>query len=232
MAATETARSMACPICGGKKFEDYRARRNERCARCKSNFRTRAAWLLLTDLCKVTPSHRIAHFAPERSIADRLIPLCGANYETYDFDPSRYSYANAKPCNLCADLKNFEQGAYDIVMHNHILEHLPCNYTMVLLGLHALLKSGGYHVFSVPISDGYSGSDMNPDLSGEEKLERFGQADHIRRFGLSDYRVELTPILEIPADYDISQYIDRNKLLAANVPAHRWQRDVFIVRKG
>lgn len=235
MVMQDTAIEVACPICGGRAFEAVKNRPNDRCSGCGSLRRTRAVWLLLSDHCKVMPAHRIAHFAPEKAISDKLMPLCGANYEAYDFAPARYKFANAKKIDLCTDLGALEDGGYDLVIHNHVLEHVPCNYTVVLLGLHALLKPGGYHVFSVPILSGHSGSDMDPALTRGQKLERFGQHDHIRRFGKDDFHIELGSILGITRDYNLSRYVPADRLLASNVPPAYWQAQatgtVFVVRK-
>lgn len=227
---------MACPLCGGTTFEAVKNRPNARCTGCRSLVRGRSTWLLLEHVCKIGPTHRIAHFAPERAIAAKLMPLCEANYETYDFAPDLYGFAKARACNLCTDLEKFEKSAYDVVIHNHILEHLPCNYTVVLQGLHALLKPGGHHIFSVPLLAGYSASNLNPKLGREERHKRFGQFDHLRRFGKEDFHMELGPVLGITRDYDLSNHVPAAVLCAANVPPPNWRAQaagtVFVVRKS
>jgi hypothetical protein len=224
-----------CPLCGGRTFEPVRARPNARCATCRSVYRTRSAWLLLTEYCRVSPSQRIAHFAPERPIALKLRELCGESYEAYDIDPAAFAFAQARKMDLCADLGELERGAYDIVIHNHVIEHLPCNYTMVLLGLHALLKPGGFHVFSCPLLKGYSRSDLSPALSGAEREKLFGQNDHVRRFGQRDFDRTLGMVFGLTAAYSLADYVPAEVLLEANVPAFRWTIEagtVFVVRKA
>lgn len=235
MALQDTEMKMKCPFCGGTAFEAIKNRPNERCTGCGSLRRTRSTWLLLSDYCRVKSTDRVAHFAPEKPISDKLVPLCGSNYEAYDLSPEKYKFANARKFDLCRDLKSLKTGTYDIVVHNHVLEHVPCNYTTVLLGLDSLLKPGGFHVFSVPVLKGYSGSDLNPTLTSEQRNRRFGQHDHIRRFGKDDFDVELGAILGITREYNLSDYIPADRLISANIPPSHWQAQatgtVFVVRK-
>jgi phosphoglycolate phosphatase len=225
-----------CPICGGEEFVEVRGRPADRCRKCRALTRTRTAWLVLTEVCRVGPGTRLLHFAPEPALAPRLHAICGEGYAPYDLNNERYSYPfPVGHCNLCTDVpRMFEPGSFDVVMHNHVLEHLPCNYTIVLQRLHALLRPGGYHVFSFPIgSKGYYRSDMTPDLPEHERRRRFGQGDHIRRFTRNDFEQTVGMVFGLTGDYSLTDYIPAATLSAAAIPPPRWtleQGPVFIVR--
>ncbi len=225
---------LKCPICNSSKFEDFNGRTNDRCSSCKAMMRTRSAWLLLMEHCRLAPGMRMAHFAPERPITERLRDLLGAGYEAYDYAPNAYPNAQALQCDLCSDLHRFAEGTYDVVMHNHVLEHLPCNYTVVAQKLHALLKPGGFHVFSVPLTGKFTCSDLSPDLTKEDRTTRFGQYDHLRQFGRKDFDRHIGMIFPGLLGYNLSKYVNEAKLRAANITPQRWSIEagntVFVVR--
>ena len=120
-------------------------------------------------------------------------------------------------------------------MHNHVLEHLPCNYTVVLQKLHALLKPGGYHVFSFPVGrSGSYRSDLSPSLGARERRLRFGQKDHIRRFTRVDFDRTVGMVFDLDHTYSLARFIPEDRLLAAQIPPPRWTLEmgpVFIVPK-
>ena len=224
-----------CPLCGGSAFQDVRGRTLEGCVQCGSLARTRSAWLLLTRCCNVSRSSRIAHFAPEKQIGSKLAALCGRNYEPYDLFPEKFPFMKVRTFDLCRDLPKLETGTYDVVLHNHVIEHVPCNYTMVLLGLHQLLRPGGFHVFSCPVQDGYTRGDLNPDMPEEARRKRFGQSDHLRRFGRADFDATLGMVLGLQSSYSLADHVPEADLLRANIPPARWTIEsgtVFVVRKS
>lgn len=231
--------TMECPLCGGFEFVDFKGRGPVRCAACGSVPRTRIAWLLLRDYANLKPGSRVAHFAPEPAIARHLHTLCGAGYEPYDLDPSRYQknmpFVGVSRCDLCADLDGFEVGSYDAVVHNHVMEHLPCNYVIILQKLQALLKVGGVQVFSVPISHGHTRSDLSPGLKPEYRTKNFGQWDHLVKFGAADHDMNLGMVFGQTNDaYHLEDLLGEPALQRANVPPAQWRPSgstVFAVRK-
>lgn len=236
---TDTMQDMECPLCGSKRFKDFRKRKQVQCADCSSLPRTRASWLALRDYAKLKANARVAHFAPEAALARCLNNLCGKGYEPYDFDPKRYQpqlpFTAVSACNLCDSLSSFQAGAYDAIVHNHVLEHLPCNYTIVLLRLHALLKPGGVHVFSVPVLKGYTKSDLRPSLSADTRIKEFGHPEHVRYFGTEDHDQNLGMVFgQTMESYRLEDYINSSTLLRANVLPPTWRASgegVFVVAK-
>lgn len=226
-----------CPLCESPRFKDFRGRQGVRCADCASLPRTRATWLVLRDYLRLRPGARVAHFAPEAPLAKKLHALCGDGYEPYDFDPARYQsvipFCRIRRCDLCADLPGFTLGGYDAVIHNHVIEHLPCNYTVVLQRLQALLKPGGAQIFSVPVLAGYSKSDLGPEPTPDERSKRYGQWDHVRRFGREDHDANLGMVFgHTVAGYRLEQFVTPAELTRANIAPAQWRatgEGVFVV---
>lgn len=170
-----------CNLCGSIEFGDSPRTPGSKCAGCGSLERGRWCWLHLERI-GVKSGARVAHFAPDRGLAERLLAICGDGYEAYDIAPEAYHHVPTRRFNLCRD--RLEIGAYDFVIHNHVLEHVRCNWAAVLIGLHRALKPTGYHLFSVPFNAGRYSEDMT--AHPEERLARFGQKGHVRNFGTKD----------------------------------------------
>jgi phosphoglycolate phosphatase len=115
------------------------------------------------------------------------------------------------------------------------MEHLPCNVTAILWHLHEALSPTGYHIFSVPILPGFYEETLFP-VSEEEKTKRFGQFDHVRRFGSEDLDRSLGMLFSLPKTYDLTQKFSASELDTANIPEPArkgWTgHSVFILRKS
>jgi len=228
--------SPECPFCGGDTFEEIPRHGIGRCIQCNAKIRHRAAYVLLKEFCQIDKNSKIAHFAPEPQISSKLNEMCGENYTAYDFNNTRYKLGfEVRHCDLCKDIKSLPQAHYDVVMHNHVLEHVPCNYTIVLQQLHGLLKPGGVHIFSFPVYPGsYYREDQNPGVSREARTRLYNQKDHLRLFGGRDFEQMVGRIFDLTNDYSLAQLVAPEKLLAAGIPPKRWVASgstVFAVRK-
>ena len=227
-----------CPSCGGAEFEDLRGRKAALCPTCRSVERNRVARLFIDKHVKPQTGWRVLHIAPENDMARHLKTLCGDGYEPVDFDPEFYARRINMPVkgiDLCKDAQTLPSEHYDLVMHNHVLEHLPCNYTLVLQHLHRAVRKGGFHLFSAPIQGGHSREDFDPGMTPEQRKASFVQHDHIRRFGRADFDLTLGPILGLTSDYTLRTYFSAEELLGANVPERLWRcsgASVFMVIKA
>jgi phosphoglycolate phosphatase len=223
-AQVEVTRS--CPLCGGGIFREYKKRPLAECASCKAKTRIRVAALFLTKVIKLQPGQRVLHFAPEPQIYQLVYPIVGDGYEPCDFDPARYEKRLPIPIrrfDLCSDARDLPSDTYDLVMHNHVLEHVPCNWTLVLQHLQRAVKPGGAQLFSVPISlnRGYE-EDLNPKLSEAERNKRFMQGDHLRRFGRKDFAQTLGAVFDIPDTYSLEHYFTAEELHRAGIWHELW----------
>jgi SAM-dependent methyltransferase len=147
--------------------------------------RTRLLWLILTRFDLFRPGLRVLHIAPELALAKRYSELCGDRYHACDIDPSRYSsrFTQVRPLDLCSDLVKLPSRSFDVIIHNHVLEHLRCDVEPVLEELERILAPGGHHFFSTPVSGELTREDLSDNLTPQHRLLLFGQADHYRVFG-------------------------------------------------
>ena len=150
--------------------------------------RHRLLWLYLkneTDF--FSAKKKVLHFAPEQCFLKRFRKLGNLDYTTTDL-LSPIADVKADICNL-----PFEDNSYDIILCNHVLEHISDD-TKAMQELYRVMKTGGYGIFQIP-------QDLNRDVTFEDdsitdKTERakiFGQYDHVRVYG-RDYFDKLCSI--------------------------------------
>jgi ubiquinone/menaquinone biosynthesis C-methylase UbiE len=117
----------------------------------------------------------------------RFRKLKNLDYTTTDL-LSPIADVKADICNL-----PFEDNAFDVILCNHVLEHIP-NDEKAMHELYRVMKPGGFGVFQIP-------QDLNREQTFEDhtitdKKERakiFGQYDHVRIYG-RDYFDKLRSI--------------------------------------
>ena len=150
--------------------------------------RHRLLWLYLkneTDF--FSAPKKVLHFAPEQAFYKRFRALKNLDYTTTDL-LSPLADVKADICNL-----PFEANSFDVILCNHVLEHIPDD-TKAMQELYRILKPGGMGVFQIP-------QDLSRDITFEDdtitdKKERakiFGQYDHVRVYG-RDYFDKLRAI--------------------------------------
>lgn len=209
---------MRCNICEGTRFGHQGTRENVRCLNCSSLERTRAIKLHLDRLDAPSRGDRILHIAPERGIAEFLRERAGDGYEAVDLFPDLFPHVAARRFDLCTDAAGLPSAEYDLILHSHVLEHVPCNWTMVLLHLHRALKPGGHHLFAIPILSGHFEESLAP-LPKEEAVRRFGQDDHVRRLGRADLERTLGMVFAGDlAEHALDRWFDAAILNAASIP--------------
>jgi hypothetical protein len=190
--------------------------------------RARVASLICRKI--VNPGARVLHFAPEVSLARQLVAVCGSGYEPVDINPPRYAklagVATVTRFDMCEDEP---KGVYDLIIHNHVLEHVPCDYGAVLRRLHAAIRPGGGQLFSVPMAAPSYREDLDPSLSKEERTRRFGQYDHLRLFAVSDFAERLGVHVGLDAGYRLTDVLSPAELRRAAIP-EPWGRALVDLR--
>lgn len=150
--------------------------------------RHRLLWLYLkneTDF--FSRDLKVLHFAPEQAFYNQFKKQKNLNYTTTDLE-SPLADVKADICNL-----PFENDAYDIILCNHVLEHIPDD-TKAMKELYRVLKPGGMAILQIP--QDLSREKTFEDNSITDKAERakiFGQYDHVRVYG-RDYFDKLRSI--------------------------------------
>jgi len=192
---------VTCPVCekSFKKFLPYgriKPRENALCPSCLSLERHRLMWLYLKERTPffTRPLH-VLHIAPEACFIKRFEKVHGDRYITADIESP---LAKVK-----MDIHQipFEKNTFDVVLCNHVLEHVQDDIK-AMSEIHRVLKPGGFAILQIPFFNPI------PDVTFEDptivdKRERekiFGQDDHVRKYG-HDYperikRAGLTPMAE------------------------------------
>lgn len=143
--------------------------------------RHRLLWLYLRQETNFfTKYHKVLHFAPEQAFYKRFKNMKNLEYTTTDLN-SPLADVKADICNL-----PFEDNSFDIVLCNHVLEHIPDD-VKAMQELYRVMKVGGMGIFQIP--QDLSRETTFEDNSITDKKERakiFGQYDHVRVYG-KDY---------------------------------------------
>lgn len=185
---------------------------------------------VLCPVCGSVARHRIlalwcdAHFQRLRG-ADIL-------YFAPEYGMMLWMKRNGVHCTT-ADLKNradlqldiqntgLDSESYDIVICNHVLEHVG-NFRAALREIYRILRPAGLFLCSFPMDPKVELLDEDASITtAERRLQRFGQVDHLRVFGMnagrfleeagfrvqeikgSDCPDEILPVVG-PADYDMN----------------------------
>lgn len=130
---------------------------------------------------------KVLHFAPEQAFYTRFRNQKNLDYTTTDlFSP--LADVKADICNL-----PFEDNQYDIILCNHVLEHIPDD-TKAMHELYRVLKPGGMGIFQIP-QDLLRATTFSDDsiTDKKERAKVFGQYDHVRVYG-RDYFEKLRSI--------------------------------------
>jgi SAM-dependent methyltransferase len=139
-----------CPCCGyrGASFLSVhnRARTawNSACPQCDSRSRHRGLSVLIPQLlARRAPRPRILHFAPEEVLRRVVEPLAGV-YHTSDFAMEGVTYPHE-------DLTRSQlpAAAYDVVLCNHVLEHIEDDAAAVA-SLARVLIPDGLAIVTIP----------------------------------------------------------------------------------
>ncbi|MEG4227518.1 hypothetical protein QUA35_10110 [Microcoleus sp. N9_B2] len=196
----EATLSICCPICQSVKFQAFNGRENARCLGCLSVERTRLLWMVLERLDIIKPGIRVLHFAPELPLLMRFHSLLGDRYHPCDLDPLRYKsrYCHIFPINMCQDLQKMPSELFDLIIHNHVLEHICCSVEDTLVELNRIMKKNSHHFFTVFFGGATTIEDLSPSLTGEQRSKQFGQHDHVRSFGKEDFPALLKRVWNVP----------------------------------
>jgi SAM-dependent methyltransferase len=195
--------NVTCPVCekSFRKFLPYgriKPRPNALCPNCLSLERHRLIWLYLnerTDFFKA--SAEILHIAPEACFIKRFEKIHGKHYITADIESP---LAKVK-----MDIHKipFEDNKFDVVLCNHVLEHVEDDI-MAMREINRVLKTGGFAILQVPffhpVPDVTQQDNTITDPRERERL--FGQDDHVRKYG-KDYskRMQLAGLKPLEDNY-------------------------------
>ncbi len=167
-----------CPICGYHGIfisVGHPGRWDARCLNCGSRERHRLLHLWITEGGgDKLAGKRILHFAPEKAFMRRM--RGNKLYETADLMQAGVSHR--------VDITDTKlpDAAYDVVMANHVLEHIPDDRA-AMRELFRLLKPGGIALLTVPINPTRPTYENPSVTSPSERWAHFSAHDHLRYYG-------------------------------------------------
>ncbi len=176
-----------CPICGyhGTFISvGHPGRWDARCLNCGARERHRLLHLWITENGgDKLAGKRILHFAPEKAFMRRMRD--NSLYETADLMQTGVTHQ------LDITDTKLPGATYDIVMANHVLEHIPDDRA-AMRELFRILKPGGIALLSTPINATRRTTYENPAIvSHPARWAHFSAHDHVRYYGL-DFADRLT----------------------------------------
>ena len=179
--------TVSCPVCekSYKTFLPYGygkgIRDNRLCPGCLTLERHRLLWMYLKNKTNLfTDNLKFLHIAPEQPFYKRFRKMKNLEYITADLESP---IADVK-----LDIQDmpFEDESFDVVICNHVLEHVDDD-RKAMREVYRILKKGGWAILQVPID--YNRETTYEDDSittPEERQKYFGQYDHRRVHG-KDY---------------------------------------------
>ena len=175
---------VTCPVCSKsfRKFLPYgriNPRENALCPNCLSLERHRLMWLYLKEKTVFFKNGlHVLHIAPEACFIKRFEKIHGEKYITADIESP---LAKVK-----MDIHQipFAQNTFDVVLCNHVLEHVSDDIK-AMNEIQRVLKPQGFAILQVPffnpVPDTTFEDSTITDRQEREKI--FGQDDHVRKYG-------------------------------------------------
>ncbi|HEY8288244.1 MAG TPA: methyltransferase domain-containing protein [Acetobacteraceae bacterium] len=172
--------SRTCPICGYHGIfisVGHPLRWDARCPNCGSRERHRLLHLWATEGGgNKLAGKRILHFAPEKIVMRMMRgnPL----YETADLVQAGVMHR--------VDIASvpLPDAGYDVVIANHVLEHVPDDRA-AMREVFRLLRPGGFALLTAPINATRHDSYENEAVTtAAERWAHFSAHDHVRYYGL------------------------------------------------
>ncbi|NNC81495.1 MAG: class I SAM-dependent methyltransferase [Acidimicrobiales bacterium] len=130
----------------------------------------------------ISTSTAVLDYAPNRQmqkLLKRRLAQGGGTYVGVDLMDDRFIDSTVDACHL-----PFPDSAFDLIVQFHVLEHIPDDGAAIR-EMARVLKPGGLCLVQVPCRRDRL-TDEDPSAPEEERIVRFGQADHIRYYG-SDF---------------------------------------------
>ncbi|MGZ2371078.1 methyltransferase domain-containing protein [Ancylomarina sp. YFZ004] len=191
-----------CPVCehSFRKFLPYgytkqTGRDNALCPRCLSLERHRLMYLYLNEKTDFfTKDLKVLHIAPEQCFFKRFRALENLDYTTGDLE--------SPIADVHFDVQDipFSDETYDVVICNHVLEHVD-NDIKAMSEIYRILKPGGFAILQVPQDSDAEKTYEDPTITDPSEREKhFLQKDHVRLYGL-DYAERLSSVgFKVTAD--------------------------------
>jgi len=184
--------NVKCPVCEHefRKFLPYgnQGADNRLCPYCLTLERHRLLWLYLKDKTNLfTDKLKVLHIAPEQPFIKRFRSMENLDYYTADLE--------SPLADIKLDIRNMplEDESFDVVICNHVLEHIDDDIK-AMKEIYRVLRKGGWAILQVPVNYNREKTFEDPAITDPKERERlFGQYDHVREYG-RDYPDRLASV--------------------------------------
>lgn len=172
--------SSFCPACQSEVIDfepGLRDRARAKCPNCDALERHRFVALLLAAWAPVISDARtILDIAPHGPTRRTIRSLATGRYIGLDLESRTGPDVRGSITRL-----PFATGSIDVIFCMHVLEHIPDD-ARAIGELSRVLTGAGSAFVQVPRRPGTT-TDEDPTAGDDERVRRFGQADHVRVYG-------------------------------------------------
>lgn len=171
-----------CNICNFKMSKFISLENgNKLCPNCGSLPRTRRLWQTIENNIQ---GKEVLHFSPSKSMSSKI----------RDANPKRYittDYEDEFEADEKYDIQDIDvaDNSFDIVICYHVLEHIP-NDRKAMKELYRVLRPNGVCYIQTPFKEGEIYENENIKTK-EQRLEHFGQEDHLRIYSADGLKLRL-----------------------------------------
>lgn len=179
--------------------------------------RHRQMWLYLkNETSFFIQNLKVLHIAPEQEFLRRFKKMKNLDYTSADlFSPI---------VDVKADILDlpFENGAFDVIICNHVLEHI-IDDKKAMSEIFRVMKKGGWGILQVPMKNSLEKTYEDFSITDpKERQKYFGQYDHVRWYGMdyfdrlksAGFEVEINYYSQKFSDEEIRRFgLNRNEIL-------------------
>ena len=145
--------------------------------------RHRLLWLYLNNETEFfTKKIKVLHIAPEQCFYKLFKNLKNINYTTFDL--------NSPLADIKGDICKmpFEKNSFDYILCNHVLEHINDD-KKAMMEIFRVLNVNGTAILQVPVNlNNKTTLEDNSITNKQERIEKFGQYDHVRLYVLDYFK--------------------------------------------
>lgn len=157
---------------------------NVYCPRCLSKNRERLLKAVMQNHLSIA-GKRVLHFSPEKHLYKFLKE--NTTITTVDLTPGFYRSIDSSVRYADATSLPFADGSFDLLIANHVLEHIPEDLK-AMKELYRVLDTTGFAILQVPYSETLKTTIEEPFINDPvRQAALYGQKDHVRIYSKADY---------------------------------------------
>jgi len=183
-----------CPVCDSSFItflpSGRVSRANARCPKCDSLERHRLQFMYIQRHTTIlTQPTSLLHVAPESHYKRIFCSCANIQYRCIDKFTVKYNYPEDVIDMDITELK-FSDESFDVVICNHVLEHVHED-SKAMKEIFRVLRKGGMALLQVPLDTSRASTFEDFTITDPMQREKlFGQFDHVRVYG-KDYKDRL-----------------------------------------